>query len=80
MDKSIRLDDLLIGDKNALVFSARSSGLGNLYSAKSTCTNCGESTDVEHDLNDLQTKEARTVDWISESEAGTFIVYFECRI
>ena len=74
VDKSVRLDDLLIGDKNALVFAARSSGLGNLYNAKSTCINCGESTDVEHDLNELATKEVRTVDWISESADGTFIV------
>jgi hypothetical protein len=74
VDKSIRLEDLLIGDKNALVFAARASGLGHLYTAKVTCSNCAESTSIEHDLSDLSTKQARDVDWIASTDAGTFMV------
>jgi|10_taG_2_1085330.scaffolds.fasta_scaffold01407_5 hypothetical protein len=74
VDKSIKLDDLLIGDKNALVFAARASGLGHLYTAKVKCSKCDESTEVEHDLSDLATKDANTVDWISPTESGTFVV------
>jgi hypothetical protein len=74
MDKSIKINDLLIGDKNALVFAARSSGLGNIYTAKATCGECGESTDTEHDLSEMGKKEPKEVDWIDKTENGTFVV------
>ena len=74
VDKAIKIDDLLIGDKNALVFASRASGLGNIYSAKTTCAECEESTDTEHDLSELGTKTPKEVDWITKTDHGTFMV------
>jgi len=50
VDKSINLDTLLIGDKNAILIAARGSGFGFDYEAKVTCTNCGTSNLVMFDL------------------------------
>jgi hypothetical protein len=46
IDKSIKLDDLLIGDKNALIVGARITGYGDEYDTKVQCPSCG--TNVRH--------------------------------
>ena len=40
VDKSIKIDDLLIGDKNAIVVAARTTGYGEEYNTKITCPAC----------------------------------------
>ena len=50
LDKSIDLDTLLIGDKNAILVSARSSGFGSNYDAQVTCMNCGTKNTVLFNL------------------------------
>ena len=57
VDKSIKLTDMLIGDKNALVVAARVSGYGNEYSTKVTCPACQHVQDYEFDLDDHRLKE-----------------------
>lgn len=46
VDKSIKLDDLLVGDKNALIVAARITGYGSEYETKVQCPSCG--TNVRH--------------------------------
>ena len=41
IDKSIDLNSLLIGDKNAILVAARASGFGHNYEAIVPCYNCG---------------------------------------
>jgi hypothetical protein len=43
IDPNIKVDDLLIGDKNALVVAARISGYGSDYETKVNCSACGNS-------------------------------------
>jgi hypothetical protein len=51
------LDDLLIGDKNALFFTSRVSAYGKDYKTKMKCPNCGEDCDVNVDLTTVKNKE-----------------------
>lgn len=53
VDKSINIDDMLVGDKNAVVVAARITGYGAEYDTKVTCPACGEASDFSFDLNDI---------------------------
>jgi transcription elongation factor Elf1 len=50
MDKSINIDDLIIGDKNAILVAARGSGYGYDYETTITCPECGTKNDLTFDL------------------------------
>jgi hypothetical protein len=57
IDKSLRPDDMLIGDKNAVLLSLRSSGYGDEYEVKMNCPECGESYIAKVKLSELKNKE-----------------------
>ena len=40
--KTINFDDLIIGDKNAIIVAARKSAYGAEYETKVTCPSCGK--------------------------------------
>lgn len=65
VDKTIVLDSLLIGDKNALVIEARISGYGKDYKTKLTCPSCGEVQSAEFDL-----EEAKKIHFVDDAEEG----------
>ncbi len=50
LDKSINIDTLLVGDKNAILVSARGSGYGYDYEAVMQCPQCSKETSVTFDL------------------------------
>jgi len=52
VDKTILIDELLIGDKNALIVAARISGYGADYETSVTCPACGTSCKHSFDLSD----------------------------
>ncbi len=52
IDKKIRANDLLIGDKNAIIVAARISGYGQEYQAVVECPSCGASVDYSFDLTE----------------------------
>jgi len=51
VDRSIKVDDLLVGDKNAILTAARISGYGAEYITNTTCPACNSTTQYEFDLN-----------------------------
>ena len=51
VDKTINIDDLLIGDKNAILVAARVSAYGADYSVKVSCPRCTAVTDHNFDLS-----------------------------
>lgn len=51
-DKSIKVENMLIGDKNALIIASRISGYGAEYETKVTCPSCGANNQHSFDLND----------------------------
>jgi len=52
VDKSIDPNSLLVGDRNAILISARVSGYGNEYNTKITCPDCAEIQEYSFDLNE----------------------------
>ena len=55
VDKSINIDDLYIGDKNAITIAARITGYGEDYSTRVTCPSCRESSDYSFNLKECST-------------------------
>tara|TARA_Y100000593_G_scaffold13557_2_gene25306 strand:- start:17303 stop:18199 length:897 start_codon:yes stop_codon:yes gene_type:complete len=53
VDKNIKLDELLVGDKNALLVGARLTGYGPEYEANVTCVACGSTQKHKFDLTKL---------------------------
>ena len=56
-NKNISANELLVGDRNAILIAARSSAYGNIYATKVTCPNCQAVSPYEFDLNQAKTYE-----------------------
>ena len=56
IDKSINPDDMVAGDRNAVMTSLRITGYGSDYSADVTCPSCSETTKQDFDLTSLPIK------------------------
>jgi len=54
VDKSIKPDTLLMGDKNALLIASRITGFGPDYPVNVTCAMCGTNAKETFDLNEAQ--------------------------
>ena len=54
MDKRINVDDLLVGDKNAIMVAARILGYGKEYVVNASCSECGKSADLKVDCTQLK--------------------------
>tara|TARA_R100001082_G_C4364176_1_gene160970 strand:+ start:2778 stop:3638 length:861 start_codon:yes stop_codon:yes gene_type:complete len=77
VDQNINVQDLLIGDKNALLISARISGYGNDYAVGVECPACGEGIQHEFDLSEIKINPGVSTeddDRITTTDAGTFVV------
>ena len=70
VDKNIKIDDLLISDKNAIVLAARITGYGPEYRTNVMCPVCD--TKTVHDFNLLDIKLKEEVDNARLSSLGTF--------
>jgi transcription elongation factor Elf1 len=53
---NIKLDDILVGDKNAIFVASRRLAYGDEYPAKITCPKCGEENEVKINLSELKSK------------------------
>jgi len=51
VDERIKIDNLLLGDKNALIVASRVHGYGALYETSVKCPNCKNLQDYSFDLN-----------------------------
>jgi hypothetical protein len=74
VNKQIKVEDLLIGDKNALLIASRVFGYGSDYEVRLTCANCNSQFDTVFDLSELKTKESKENESIEKTENNTFIV------
>ncbi len=75
-DKRIKLDTVLVGDKNAMLVSARITGYGNMYKTQLACTACGAKQENEFDLFDAKMYHGTDTDDydIVRTDSGTFVV------
>jgi len=76
VDKSIKPDDLLIGDKNAVLIAARVSGYGDSYDTIVGCPACASKNQVSFDLTQKAVLESQidTVDYAKKTTDGTFLI------
>jgi len=56
IEKSIDVNELITGDKNALMVSIRITGYGSDYKVAHSCTNCGENNQINVNLSQLEIK------------------------
>jgi hypothetical protein len=76
VDQNIDAKDLLVGDRNALMYAIRITGYGSQYEAKAICNECGEENDVTFDLSKYTEgyKETTDNEDITVNSDGTFTV------
>ena len=55
-DKSVIVDDMIIGDRNALMVAIRITGYGSDYNVNVGCSNCGATNKVKVNLTDIPIK------------------------
>jgi hypothetical protein len=76
VDKTIDLDSLLLGDKNALIIASRISGYGAEYGVGVQCPDCGEKFENQFNLYELQSKqedeERELPEGVEKTERNTF--------
>jgi len=74
VDDSIRVDDLLIGDKNALIIASRIYGYGADYDVSLTCQNCSNQFETTVDLNSFEARQITFDDEVQKTENNTFLI------
>ena len=52
INKNIKVDSLLIGDRNAIIVASRITGYGEDYSTRVTCPNCGDTSSYDFNLEE----------------------------
>jgi len=71
VDKSIKTEHLLIGDKNAILLAARITGFGTQYEVNVTCPSCLKLQDHLFDLGTIEHKKTDLAD-VEVTEDGTY--------
>lgn len=54
VEPKMNVNDMLVGDKNALVVACRKHGYGTDYTTRVACTSCGANQNHTFDLDDIQ--------------------------
>lgn len=76
VNKEINVDDLLIGDKNAIIVASRKTGYGPEYETQVTCPACSKTSNNVFDLNQLtiKTGEIEGEDVSFQEQTATYIL------
>ena len=76
VDKRIKVSDLLIGDKNAVVIASRITGYGAEYQTSVTCPSCGANVENSFDLDACEVNEVPNYSELGVTPTidGTFMV------
>ena len=69
IDKKINTDDMLVGDKNAVIIAARSTGYGSDYVTGVSCPACHETIQHEFNLEELDMRLGGVTDFLSEEHS-----------
>ena len=82
VDKSIDINSLLVGDKNAITVAARVTGYGSHYPAQVACPACSKVSEKKYDLNEAITsnideEELENKYNVRKTENNTFIFPLE---
>jgi|TARA_R110002020_G_scaffold170488_3_gene360217 hypothetical protein len=72
IDNRIKVADLLLGDKNAILIATRMTGFGPFYEVNATCPSCDRKSDYTFNLTELQTREVTLGDNVADEGNGVF--------
>ncbi len=72
IDKNIKVGDLLLGDKNAILIATRITGFGPFYQVNTTCPSCSRPSDYTFDLTDLKPNEMTCTEDVRNEGNGVF--------
>jgi len=76
VENNVKVEDLIIGDKNALVVATRITGYGAEYITKVSCPSCGSAEEKEFDLEEaavINDPELSQYD-AEQTNNGTFLI------
>ena len=78
LDKRIKVEELAVGDKNAIIIAARVTGYGNEYEVGVSCPSCGSRTEYAFDLEKATIQDGQDYgDFnIEKTQNNTFIIIF----
>ena len=76
VNKRIKIEDILIGDKNAILIAARVSGYGNSYDTIVGCPACGTKNETSFDLDNqtVLNSQHEELQYINKTSDGTFMI------
>jgi len=75
VDKSVRVEDLLVGDKNAILITARISAYGALYETKIKCPFCDHFSNYEFNLENVRVDHGeKNVESTEVTKNKTFLI------
>jgi len=77
VDKRIKTDDMLVGDKNAVLIATRITGFGPIYESTVTCPSCFASAAHRIDLDEIETKEPSLPPQVTLREDGYYDIFIE---
>lgn len=79
VDRRIKVSDLLIGDKNAVVIASRITGYGADYQTSVTCPSCGSNVQNSFDLEACEVNEIPDYSELGVTPTidGTFMVHLD---
>ena len=74
VNNTIKVGDLLVGDKNALLIASRIYGYGADYVTNVTCPECDDVFETQFDLTEIKNLEPQQIAAATPTENQTFIV------
>lgn len=86
VDNSIKVEELFLGDKNAILIAARINGFGAEYETKITCPACNNVSNFSFDLNEIGHSLEKEHDYNISSDGSFFVelphtgVTVECKL
>lgn len=72
INREIKVGDLLLGDKNAILIATRVTGFGPFYDVTAPCPSCGEKSDYTFDLNELKPQDNELPEGVRIEGQGVF--------
>jgi hypothetical protein len=76
VNKDLDVNDLLTGDKNALLVAARVTGYGPLYRTNVECPTCGATKADEINLEEVEASVPDIPEDVTLTDRGTYVVSF----
>lgn len=71
---NVSINDLLIGDKNALFIAARKSAYGEIYTTKVKCPECNAESSIDINLDELVEKPFKIENYTKGENKFTFVL------